>query len=544
MTGVVISLLLVVLTFVFYTVWRSRDGYRNLPLPPGPSRLPFIGSAHKLPLRYQQQIFNDWRNVHGDIIYVQIFNKPAIVLNSVEAMEDLLNKRSGNSSDRPRTILITEIIGYTNNITVMPYSDQWRRQRRWFQTAIQSTSALQSYVPLQRRETVRLLAAFVDASQRHKNDQTGYQTGQEVFAGLKRYGGALMMDIAYGHSVLSLDDEFVVLSERAIAGIAEAGAAAASLIDFFPILRYIPAWLPGAHVMAKAAAVRKLTRQMIDAPYERVHASLNQGTARPCFLTTLLDECTVDGVISDYDKEDVKGAASLVYAGTYPAFRNLCSHLKNYIAGTDTTATALTSSMLALVLYPDAQRKAQEEIDAVVGTERLPEFEDRALLPYVEALVKEVLRWNPPAPLAIPHKVAEEDKCGSYAIPAGTMIIPNIWAVMRDPMIYADPDTFRPERFTSASPERDPRNYVFGFGRRICPGQAFADSSSWLAIARILATFDVTKAHDPATGAEIAFEPEFISGMISHVLPFPFEVKPRSNRAVGLIRELQSEYAE
>ncbi|KAH9924021.1 cytochrome P450 CYP2 subfamily [Fomitopsis serialis] len=267
---------------------------------------------------------------------------------------------------------------------------------------------------------------------------------------------------------------------------------------------------------------------MIDAPYEHVRAAMARGAARSCFLTTLLDECAADGTISDYDREDIKGAVNIVYT-----------------AGTDTTTTVLTSFMLAIVLHPDAREKSQNEIDAVVGSERLPEFEDRAALPYLEALLKEVYRWNPPIPLVLPHQVTEDDSYDSYTIPAGSMIIPNVWAISRDPEYYADPDLFKPEHFLSDNPDPDPRAFVFGFGRRLCPGQAFGDSSVWLAASRILAAFDVTKARDAATGMDIDFTPEsrFISGMISHVIPFPCELRPRSDKVVALIRESEAAYS-
>ncbi|KAH9836047.1 cytochrome P450 monooxygenase [Rhodofomes roseus] len=544
----IIELLLVLIVIFF--ICTTRD--RRSSLPPGPSRLPIVGSAHHLPLKYQQHVFKEWRKIYGalrtsanwcDVVYLRIFNKPAIILNSARAMEELLDRRGYKYSDRPRTIYISELVGLTNNVTILPYGDQWRRQRRWFQTAFQTSTALDSYIPLQRRESVRLLAGLIDANQ---DGNDGDWVGIFLFKGLKHYVSALMMDIAYGHSVSCPDDEFVALAERAILGIIEAGGAAASLIDFFPFLKFIPAWIPGMHFMAKVAEVNRLNRQMIDVPYERVHAAMVQGTARDCFMTTLLDEYTIDGQVSDYDREDIKGAANIVYG-----------------AGTDTTATALTTFMLAIVLYPNTRQRAQNELDAVVGTERLPEFEDRASLPYLEALLKEVFRWNPPVPLALPHQLTEDDTYDSYTIPAGSMIMPNVWyalfrllsyskaepridlsrcrAITRDPEYYEEPDVFKPERFLSANPERDPRDFVFGFGRRLCPGQAFGDSSIWLAVSRILATLDVTKARDPTTGVEIDFEPEFISGMMSHVIPFPCGVRPRSDKSVELIRALEAE---
>ena len=84
---------------------------------------------------------------------------------------------------------------------------------------------------------------------------------------------------------------------------------------------------------------------------------------------------------------------------------------------------------LAMTLFPEVQRKAQEEIDRVIGTDRLPTFEDREDLPYVDAVVKEVLRWHPVAPMGVPHVSTEDDIYEGHFIPAGAIIMPNIWFV-------------------------------------------------------------------------------------------------------------------
>jgi len=72
-----------------------------------------------------------------------------------------------------------------------------------------------------------------------------------------------------------------------------------------------------------------------------------------------------------------------------------------------------------MTLHPEVQRKAQAEIDTVVGTSRLPTFEDRTSLPYVEAIYREVLRWSPPLPMGAPHSLTEDDYFNGYFIPKG-----------------------------------------------------------------------------------------------------------------------------
>jgi cytochrome P450 len=89
--------------------------------------------------------------------------------------------------------------------------------------------------------------------------------------------------------------------------------------------------------------------------------------------------------------------------------------------------TSLLTFLLAMLLFPEAQEKAQEELDKVVGLGRLPEYEDRERLPYTNALCKEVLRWHPVAPFSIPHRVTQDDVFGGYFIPTGSIVLGNTW---------------------------------------------------------------------------------------------------------------------
>ena len=122
-----------------------------------------------------------------------------------------------------------------------------------------------------------------------------------------------------------------------------------------------------------------------------------------------------------------------------------------------------------MTLNPEVQLKAQEEIDRVIGNDRVPNASDRESLPYIEAILFETLRWNQVAPLAIPHRLIEDDVHAGYFLPKGTIVIPNLWKMLHDPETYPDPMSYKPERFI-ASPgherETDPRTMVFGFGRR------------------------------------------------------------------------------
>jgi len=216
----------------------------------------------------------------------------------------------------------------------------------------------------------------------------------------------------------------------------------------------------------------------------------------------------------------VKSAASALYSG-----------------GADTTVSAIGSFFLAMACYPDVQKKAQHEIDAVVGNDRLPNLADRDQLPYATALWLEVLRWNPVAPLTPPHCLTEEDVYEGHIIPKGSIVIANIWKLLHDPEYYSDPLAFNPERFIASEgkePECDPRDVVFGFGRRICPGIYLADVSVFLSCVMSLSVFDISKAAD--TGVVLERGIEYSTGTISHPPPFKYAIKPRSAMAEALIR--------
>jgi cytochrome P450 len=189
-----------------------------------------------------------------------------------------------------------------------------------------------------------------------------------------------------------------------------------------------------------------------------------------------------------------------------------------------------------MLLNPAAQRRAQEEIDKVVGHDRLATLADRHLLPYVEACIKEALRWAPVAPEALPHLSRVDDEHNGHFIPKGTIMLPNVWwanfsntrydskpqtshltrGMAHDPATYPDPFSFRPERFLGPNPEPDPA-FVFGFGKRFCPGRALAQTSIYMFVVHLLALFDVKAARRP-DGQELEVKPEYHSSLVMWVM--------------------------
>ncbi|KIL63063.1 hypothetical protein M378DRAFT_164944 [Amanita muscaria Koide BX008] len=194
-----------------------------------------------------------------------------------------------------------------------------------------------------------------------------------------------------------------------------------------------------------------------------------------------------------------------------------------------------------MTVHPVEQQRAQQEIDQVIGSDRLPTFADRSSLPYVEALYREVLRWRPIAPLSVAHATDVDDVYKGYYIPKGSMVFANVWAISRDETKYPEPEEFRPERFFNedGSLNDDAIGYVFGFGRRICPGQHMADLVVWLMITSVLAMFNISKDKDE-DGNVIEVDASidsFTDSYTSHSLPFKCAIAPRSQLAETLVRD-------
>ncbi|KAF9247139.1 cytochrome P450 [Melanogaster broomeanus] len=473
------------------------------PFPPGPKGLPLVGNLADMPSVKPWLTFTEWGqkygkspsfkcydhlflsppsfNFAGDISHIEILGQHIVVLNNVNTAMEMLDKKSSAYSDRPIFPMGGELVGWENTLVLLPYGNHFREYRKNFARVIGSRSAMHAFHPIEESEThhflQRILAKPAELSQHVKENH----------------------------------DPFVDLADEAVdqfsaPQLPELSWSTSSQL----VLKHVPDWFPGAGFKLKAKEWRATLEDMVQKPYQFVKDQM---------VSSYNDEQV--GLCPEEEDHIVKWSSASLYSG-----------------GADTTVSAIYSLFLALTLYPDALKKAQAEIDAVIGSDRLPTFADRDSLPYVEALAKEVLRWHSVTPLGIPHRATEDDIQGGYYIPKGSLILPNIWFMLHDPRTYTNPNEFNPERFLAREgkePEADPRTTCFGFGRRICPGMHLADASVWISVAMSVAVFDVSKIVE--NGVEITPEVDPSSGTISHPKPFKCSIKPRSAKALELIQQ-------
>jgi cytochrome P450 len=186
---------------------------------------------------------------------------------------------------------------------------------------------------------------------------------------------------------------------------------------------------------------------------------------------------------------------------------------------------------------PDVQEKAQAELDKVIGFDRMPEYEDKDNLPYINAIINEALRWRPVAVLGgQPHAVIEDDVYNGMFIPKGSTVFANFYGIMQDPEMFPDPATFRPERFLeTTNPRLKNFDLPFGFGRRSCPGIHLARNSLFINVARLLWGFRINPATDEK-GKEIMPDCNaYTNGFNSRPVAFPCRFTPRSPKVTSCI---------
>ncbi|KAJ7691367.1 cytochrome P450 [Mycena rosella] len=489
---------------LFYARLKRRSP--GTPLPPGPPAEPFIGHLRVIPASGQAKTFHEWSKIYGDVVHLHSLGRNIIVLNSQKAATELLDKRGANYSDRPRMVII-ELMGWWPTLVWLPYGKLFLKHRTMLQHYFGPRAAL-SYLPTQTRQA-HLLA---------KNLMVDTGKHIEHTSHLSRYAKAIVVETAFGQQVQSDDDPLMKMGKAVSESSNNAGPIGNTPVDFLPWLRYFPSWFPGAYYGARAKEMYPLIRRFHDYPVELVQEQMADGTAKPSFLLSELERPRARG-IDEAEMAIIKGVGAEIYA-----------------AGADTTFTTLHLFLLTMVLHPDCLRQAQDEIDGVVGLDRLPEYDDRPSLPYLEGILQETLRWQPAIELGIPHRSLEDDVYNGMFIPKGSTVIANTRAMTLDPTVYADPLKYDPTRFLpkpSGRGEPYP-SATWGFGRRICPGRHLASASLWMAMATMVATLNISMMIGP-DGTRVVPKVEFTIGLTQEQVPFPCVIKPRSERAKSLI---------
>ncbi|TEY60793.1 hypothetical protein BOTCAL_0176g00110 [Botryotinia calthae] len=457
----VIPLALAIAVFQLIQLIKSNRKHDSDQLPPGPP-----GRDHANLLDNDRwNMFKAWNEQYGNVATFYTGKQLNIVLGTMEAAVDILEKAGETFSSRPHFIM--GLRGFS-----MTYGPKWRNWRT-LQNSHFSPQVAPKVKPMQINESAILMHDYLtndDPSKQHKI--------------LRRYTASLMFYMGYGRRHMIRKKNW-------------------------PILLWLPR--PLQWFRHEPEKHRDTNTKLYTTAMNEVKRKMEDGTAVPCTSTYGLTK----------QKElDMNDDIELAYALSAP-----------WAAGIGTTTTAFEIAILAMLHYPECLREAKAELDAVVGKDRMPTFEDQQTLPYLGAFIKETLRWRLVTPTGIAHSSTQDYIYKGMLIPKNASVYANAAEIMKDPAVFPEGEKFRPERFLETN---DPRllNYrfgCFGFGRRMCPGMHVALQSMYIVIARLIWAYDVL----PVTingKPYIPDENDFTYGLVSYPANLKFQLVPRSEK--------------
>ncbi|XP_058079655.1 p-coumarate 3-hydroxylase-like [Magnolia sinica] len=419
--------------------------WRRYKLPPGPKPWPVVGNLYDIkPVKFR--CFAAWASTYGPIISVWFGSTLNVVVSSSEMAKEVLKDNDQMLADRPRRKVAELFSRNGQDLIWADYGPHYVKVRKVCQVELFTPKRLEALRSVREDEVTAMIETiFRDCTKpgNHGKSMAARDFLTPVsFNNITRLAlGKRLMD-AEGR----MDDQGKELKSIVTDGNIKFGGS-------FPLTEHVP-WLKFFNrtdevALEKHEARRdRLTKAIMD---EHTQARLKNG-AKHHFVDALL-------TLQDQYKLSDDTIIGLLW--------DMIS------AGMDTTVIVVEWAMAELIKNPRVQQKAQEELDAVIGSDHVMTEADFPNLPYLQCVAKESLRLHPPTPLMLPHKAANHVKLGGYDIPKGSIVHVNVWALGRDPAVWKDPLAFRPERFLEEDIDmkgHDFRLLPFGAGRRVCPG--------------------------------------------------------------------------
>ncbi|KAJ9150025.1 Cytochrome p450 monooxygenase [Pleurostoma richardsiae] len=510
---------LLVSVFQQFMQWRKKH-LAPEPKFPGPKQYPIVGRVHDLPRFSLWLKFKEWADIHGPIYQTRALTATFVIVSDEKIAEELLVKRGHIYSGRPQ---IRSLFNHKEGpayLALMDRHDIWTRQRKWVHSAMAEAHKHHFYGHVE-AESKRYLMMLLSDPERFY-DHT------------REHCGRIMSRLAWDEAAqgkMNGESADTTLHSMSVSG---------PIVNTMTPLWHIPDPLnPWKAFERKREAI------------QRGWWLNNYRVAKQKFLRGELPSDTwayryIEQVRRDGNETLEQSEDDEIFASSTIGFFNL--------VGVVTIAGPLKFFLMAMALYPEWQKKAQEEVDRVCG-DRMPTIEDFADLPTVRAVLKETLRWRSGVPLGVPHQAERDDVYRGVKIKKDTIVLACEWSINRVPEKYPDPENFRPERWlepgwpTYQEPLSKYPNFrdgkamhTFGWGRRTCLGKDIVDDEMFVTGAAVLWGFDMAQKTCPRTGEKVAIDTRATN---SHVIlePDPWHMTFRP-RGVEMARKIVENYAE
>ncbi|XP_006823766.1 cytochrome P450 2U1-like [Saccoglossus kowalevskii] len=449
----VLVILLLMITFHHY-----QAPCKNFP--PGPWGLPIIGSfiyfgktSYKDMMRLSKQ--------YGDVYSLKMGSRIVVVVSGTDAIKECLVKRGNTFADRPNMWLMDLFNPKYEGIADGHFDEKWQRRRQFAHTTLRGFGFGKTSMESKISEEVSfLLDEFRDIQ------------GKPIDAGpmVNRSVSNVICSIAFGKRFDYSDNTFKLMID--VMGKWFELAGKMFELDLFPFLRPFSKTHIDCFVQL-GDDLKKFCKQQID-EHREVFDPDNIGD----FIDAYLAETMKQDGNEDFTDDQLKHTLVDLFS-----------------AGTETTATTLKWGLLFMVLHPEIQERVFNEIDQVVGVNRLPRLEDRKDLPYTEATILEIQRLGSIVPFALQHSTMRHSILGGYNIPKGTELTVLLWSIHHDQNAWSNPGKFDPKRFYDSminAVRKSDHFMPFSAGRRVCMGEQLAKHELFLYFTAMIHQFKFT----------------------------------------------------
>ncbi|XP_065882210.1 cytochrome P450 71D445-like [Euphorbia lathyris] len=457
----------IICLLLFILIWKKLKSPRKpkLNLPPGPWRLPLIGSMHHLIGGLPHQKMRDLSKKYGSIMHLRFGEVTNIVISSPEAAKQVFKTHDLIFSQRPLMLSAKSVTYDYKDITFAPYGDFWRQLRKISTMELLTVKRVRSFRPI-REEEASDLVKLIASTKRGSAVNFSWAITYAIYRIASR---AAFRKICSGEEVfLECLKKLKMELGRGV-----------SIADAYPSIKWLQRF---SSIKARVDKLQQPIDQIFQGILDEHRSSRKAQKYSP-------DDQKVDDLVDVLlNLQEEGGFEFPLCDDTIKAMI-----MDAFIAGTDTSSTAIIWGMAELMRNPEVMKKAQVEVRKKYNTKGTVDEENIHELSYLQLIIKETLRLHPPAPLLVPRECRESCVIDGYDIPVNSKILVNAWGMARDNTIWDEAEKFIPERFIGTSLDYKGTNYEyipFGAGRRICPGITFGIANIELPFAKLLFHFD------------------------------------------------------
>ncbi|KAK9725889.1 hypothetical protein RND81_05G175800 [Saponaria officinalis] len=447
-TLLTISIVVIVIIVTHYYFRRFKFN-----LPPGPRPWPVVGNIFNLkPIQFR--CFNEWSQIYGPIISVWFGSTLNIVVSNSRLAKEVLKTHDYELANRQRTMSQANFTKNGMDLTWANYGPHYVKVRKICALELFTNKKIEALRFIREDEVSSMVNSI------HKKCIMN-----TVTLTIRKH----LMDVALNHITrITFGKKFINSKEE---------------ID-----------LQGQKFMNIVLNVRKIKRPPMVVEYVPWLRWISWFYDKPLNMHKKCMDCFAKEIMREDNKSHFVDALVSCKDEYQLSEDTIIGLLWDMImAGMDTIGITVEWAMAELLRHPQVLQKAQQELDQVIGQERIMNEDDLINLPYLQAIIKETLRMHPPTPLMLPHCANSNIKIGGYDVPKDTIVHVNVWAIGRDPDIWTDPHEFRPERFFEEDVDikgHDFRLLPFGSGRRVCLGTQLGLNLVTLILGRLLHHFN------------------------------------------------------